>query len=296
MDALETARYWRSLGISTIPIQYRDKRPDSAKLKGAGWEPYMTRLPSDTELQVWFGGGLVNIGLVVGMQGLTVIDFDDAGEYSRWLMWATNYAGFTRYIAETTFTVTTARGAHVYVRLPYTERNRHMPGIDIKASRGYVLTPPSIHPSGKEYSVLHDSFPALVEALSDVLPPDLLTANVDLPAGVHLPVTLTPATDPWSVAARGFDPSMDLVHTIRNEIPIISLFPGAIRSSGDGRWMMAVCPFHDDRDPSMWIDTTRGICGCYAGCTPKPLDVINLYGRLHGLSNREAIFALAQAR
>ena len=44
----------------------------------------------------------------------------------------------------------------------------------------------------------------------------------------------------------------------------------------------------------MWVDTARGICGCYAGCTPKPFDVIDLYARLHGLDNRDAIKQLAR--
>jgi hypothetical protein len=52
--------------------------------------------------------------------------------------------------------------------------------------------------------------------------------------------------------------------------------------SGDARWWMARCPLHDDQHESLWIDNKNGLCGCLAGCTSKPLDVINLYQRLHG--------------
>jgi hypothetical protein len=42
----------------------------------------------------------------------------------------------------------------------------------------------------------------------------------------------------------------------------------------------------------MWVDTGRQICGCYAGCTPKPLDVIDLYARMQGITTKEAIHEL----
>ena len=60
------------------------------------------------------------------------------------------------------------------------------------------------------------------------------------------------------------------------------------------RWLRCPCPLHDDAEPSFWIDTRDQVCGCFAGCTSKPLDVINLYARLCGLNNREAIFQLAR--
>ncbi len=75
-------------------------------------------------------------------------------------------------------------------------------------------------------------------------------------------------------------------------------------------WYIGRCPFHqaatfNSGDPlskrKFWIDSRPGrqICGCFvprcAADNPgqKPMDVINFYARLHNLSNRLAIFELA---
>ena len=65
------------------------------------------------------------------------------------------------------------------------------------------------------------------------------------------------------------------------------------QATGD-HYYLTRCPLHDDHNPSMWVDTDQHICGCHAGCTDKPLDVVNLYARIHDLSNSEAIRELAR--
>lgn len=69
--------------------------------------------------------------------------------------------------------------------------------------------------------------------------------------------------------------------------------PDALQRTGAG-WYLARCPFHDDRHPSFWLNTERQIGGCFAGCTPKPVDAINLFAMLHGLDNSTAIAVLAR--
>lgn len=297
MDILRIARKWTQLGISVIPIMYRDKRPNG-HLLGGGWEEYKTRLPEDTELLKWFSGNLHNIGLIVGWKNLVVIDFDDLPTYSKWLLWTSRKGGITEYAANHTYQVETARGIHLYIYTPHQEQNRKLPGIDIKARGGYVLIPPSIHPSGKQYRAINPNAPIImVEALSDIIPPDLLTEDTEyLPlVGVSTQFVAAPAAvDPWQSALNVPDPSRELVTQVREKHSILSLLPGSQPSSSGKRWYLTSCPFHDDKNPSFWIDTQRGICGCYGGCTPKPLDVINLYARLRGITNREAIFYLSR--
>ena len=52
--------------------------------------------------------------------------------------------------------VITARGRHLYFRTPEVPvRNtasKIAPGIDTRGDGGYVLAPPSIHPSGRRYA------------------------------------------------------------------------------------------------------------------------------------------------
>ena len=54
-----------------------------------------------------------------------------------------------------TVEVITTRGRHLYFQTPETSvRNsagKVAPGIDVRGDGGYVLAPPSIHPSGRRY-------------------------------------------------------------------------------------------------------------------------------------------------
>jgi hypothetical protein len=296
---LETAMYWKRAGVATIPIQYRDKRPDARLLPkdkngDPSWEPYQKELPTDDQLKRWFPSSLHNLGIVTGWNNLVVLDFDDLGTYLKWSLWMVRTGRLTRRIAELTYMVRTARGVHVYVRTQQPEQNRKLEGIDIKARGGYVLAPPSIHPSNVPYSILQPGSPMMVEALSDILPAAYLLQHTELPTMVNVPTQKPVSTDdPWEAINHAPDPKQDLIDQIRASFRIESFFPNATNTGGN-RWFMDLCPFHDDKHPSFWIDTTRQICACYGGCTPKPLDVINLYARLHGLSNRDAIFFMAK--
>lgn len=294
-----------ALGIGVIPIGHRDKRPEFRLLPRdehnyPSWEIFKTQLPDTEFVKQFLESGYYNYGVVTGWRHLVVIDFDDSEEYRKWLWWAARTPS-ARHVADLAYRVATARGVHVYLRLPHVERSRKLGKVDIKAAGGYVLGPGSVHPSGAIYRPLRNVyvFP-LVEALSDVIPSSLLMQDAQpilskpVAAG---PADLPPALeyDPWNAA---MNPHLsfgeDLVTTLRKAFRVESFFPDAHRSSGDGRWLMARCPFHQDNHPSFWIDTTKQICGCFSGCTPKPLDSINLYARLYGLSNLEAINVLAK--
>lgn len=285
---LKTAQYWKAAGIAVIPLRIKSKLP---ALKA--WEEYQKRLPTDTELAAWFPGQQGNIGLVVGWRNLVVIDFDNIGEYLRWRVWATRMGGMTSRIMQMTYQVRTARGMHVYLRTSEREINRKLPGIDIKAQGGYVLIPPSIHPTGVPYTVYTAGAPMMIEALSEVLPAALLISNAPSNTEYQAVQPIAPDDgDIWDKIMRGPDPSRDLIEQVRTRYRVESFFPAAEFSSADHRYMLTCCPFHDDKSPSFWVDTKLQICGCYSGCTTKPLDSINLYARLHGLTNRDAILYL----
>lgn len=287
MNALETARFWNALGVATIPIRYRDKRPALAS-----WEEYQHRLPSDTELVKWFSRPFTNIAVVVGWRNLVVIDFDADTEYERWQLWLSRKPVY-RWIRNT-YQVKTARGMHVYVITAQPASNAKLPGIDVKAQSGYVLAPPSVHPSGHVYTQFSGDLPVRIEALSDILPAELLAVHTQQPKTVTSapvpPVVIS--DDPWSHAEYPLDPDRDLIEQIKERYRIEQFFP-RLRSR-HGRWHMTNCPFHDDRNPSFWIDIERQLCGCFAGCTSQPYDVIDLYARMHNLSIPDAIRIMAR--
>lgn len=292
---LENAIKIANLGISVIPIQYRDKRPDFRlipyKVQGDDgvlsptWEPYKSEIPSLQTLQSWFATGQHNFGIIAGWLNLVVIDFDDMQEYRAWVRWASQTGGVAYQVYRTAYQVATARGVHLYIRLPNRQKNRKLGKIDIKGN-GYVLGPGSIHPSGAEYRALRDTFNLpLVQALSDILPAALLITQT--------PVTVPPSVASWTVSAASPQPiTGSLVEKIKRAYPIETMFPNARRSGT--RHLLTCCPLHDDKNPSMWIDTQNQICGCFAGCTDKPLDIINLMARLNGLTNHDAIKFLAE--
>lgn len=295
---LAQAEHWLAGGIAPIPIRARDKRP------AREWLPYQTELPTYADLVSWFGNGSdLNLGVVCGWLNLAVLDFDTLERYSRWLRWAIQRGGVTENFARHTYQVRTGRGMHVYTYSRHRQRNRPLRGfgIDIKGAGGYVLAPPSIHPNGEQYTPFgRPDAPILLSSeMSDVLPAEMLieAAQADPPEEMHFaPAPPPSSSDPWSVAAnaRDFDRARGLAR-IKGAFRIEDRFPQRVRSDKTGRWFLARCPLHEDRNPSFWIDTSRQLCGCHAGCTTKPMDYIDLFGRVCNISNEDAIRYLSRS-
>lgn len=136
---LKAALEYHRRGWCVIPIKSGTKSPN---LKT--WKPYQSKRPSELQVREWFGSGRNNIGLVCGpvSGGLTAIDFDEEELYNSWAWDNPGLAGKLP-------TVKTGRGYHVYCRTEHT-KTKPLDGVDVKAS-GYVLAPPSNHPSGAIY-------------------------------------------------------------------------------------------------------------------------------------------------
>lgn len=276
-------------GISVIPLAPREKIPDKFALPTGHWEPYQFTPNTEYELNRWFSNPR-NYGVVCGWQNLTVLDFDDWATYNRWAAWALKASPLARSTADNAFRVTTSRGVHLYVILPL-DRNRKLPGLDIK-THGYVVGPGCIHPSGAIYEPMNEMVFPYVPALGDILPAEWIATTA--PENIELRLPKIHERDLWAAVNAGVNEGKDLIQTIRERFPIESFFVNKKSSDGGkGRWWMTRCPFHDDHKPSMWIDVERGICQCHV-CHDKPLDVINLYAALQGLTNDQAIRALAK--
>ena len=294
---LDTAEYWTlGLGIAVIPLGYRAKRPDGQALKQAGykangapeWQRLKAELPGEDVLRLWFAGPQRNIGIITGWQGLVVIDFDDRAGYDAWLRWAQHAGELAQTVAEVTHRVFSARGVHVYVGVDEEVQPFTVGAIDIKAAGGYVLAPPSIHPSGARYSAWSNWAPVVhVECLADVFPFEQPHDKQPPPAATGP----TAGADPWAWTEHA--PAGVSVHEVKRQVDILALLPGAHKTSSDGRWWMVRCPLHDDQHESMWIDAVGQRCGCMAGCTAKSMDVIDLYKRLRAVDTSAALRELA---
>lgn len=304
MDVRTWATNWVDHSIGVIPIERFSKRPNTRLLpKGPDgwphWEPYKTRLPSAAELQSWFLPGLVgSYGIVLTWKGLTVIDCEDKEVFEAF-----------RSMLPPTFTVSSGRGGHLYYFLA------DPPGKPVKLairsdtgkplaevlSGGYVLGPGSRHPSGAFYRVIDNLPISTAGEIREIIPEAFFEPEPEqVPTQSLLSGEIPPSqpaqtvTDPWAVvnnptAYQG----ASVIGKIR-KLDILTLFPWkGLKATGNG-WYLAICPLHDDHDPSMSINRHNGTASCLAGCTSRPLDQVNLYARLHNCSNQDAIKELSK--
>lgn len=262
-----TADKWINEGIAVIPIAYRDKRPSIAS-----WSEFQTRLPTAAEIRRWFQDRFNNIAVITGWRGLTVLDFDERAAYSQWREWSRAHAPQARF----SYTVESRRGVHVYLFIDEPTHTSKADNLDIKAAGGYVLAPPSIHPSGRPYRLLSDAPILRVPSLAAVLPAAQLAVIPPPPPRIERTETLI--ANPWQSAMA---PALLTDATISDALArrdILDLFPGAVRRGG--RWW-ACCPLHDDRNPSVSIDADGRRARCWGGCLWG--DYADWYAAIHNV-------------
>lgn len=291
-ETYKAAKFWASLGIAVIPVFYKSKQPK------VQWANYTSVLPDKDDLARWFAIRYVNAAVITGWNNLCIIDFDDLEIFKRWKDWTVTarYEKTAYKVLQYSRMSISARGVHIYIFCPDAQ-NLKLPGIDILADRKYALIPPSTHPSGKLYSLGRDSMPVFVPSLADLFPADWIEPALEKAQALSAspaPITgqLPPVPyDPWDSAGMEYSASDSAgkVSSIKARYRIESFFPDAVRSGG--KYMLARCPFHKDHFPSLSIDVENQTCKCLAshGCTPKPLDVIGVFAKLHSITNEQAI-------
>jgi hypothetical protein len=151
MSLIETAlHYVADLGWAVFPLKPRSKEPATPHgFKDA------TRDPAQIE-RWWSANADFNIGIATGeASGIIVVDLDGPKGVENW-----NKVSASHGLGEPTMTViTSADRRHLYFRWPgVTVKNRTgvLPDVDIRGDGGYVVAPPSIHPSGEQYRVLQN--------------------------------------------------------------------------------------------------------------------------------------------
>jgi hypothetical protein len=140
--------FYVSYGLSIIPLKPREKIPIIK------WERYQKEPPSISEVQKWFSNTDNNIAVICGKVSgnLVVIDFDDSEVYEKFLKEIEGDQEL-KDIIDSTWLVKTGKGFHIYLRVDTDKpvKTGKLPKIDIKGEGGYVVAPPSLHPSGKHY-------------------------------------------------------------------------------------------------------------------------------------------------
>src|SRR5215208_777870 len=137
-SAKAAAVEYRRGGWCPIPIKRGSKQTALGQLA-----PYLNRPATQEELRSWSWSG---VGIVTGpVSGVLVLDVDGPeGE-----------AELQKYGHPATPMARTARGGmHLYFKHPEKHvrtRIRVAPGLDVKASGGYVVAPPSVGENGRAY-------------------------------------------------------------------------------------------------------------------------------------------------
>lgn len=141
-------------GYFVFPCKPRGKEP----LTKSGWKD-ATR-DERLILQWWDRWPTANIGVACGPSGIAVLDIDaKAGADPREVIADLGLSDFpTVWTGEAPArspefpdSLEGVRGAHVYFRSNLPTSKTALPGVEIRGDGGYVLAPPSVHPSGVPY-------------------------------------------------------------------------------------------------------------------------------------------------
>lgn len=144
MNSVEMAAKYEAMGWLPIPLVPKEKRP-AVKFAALAAQDFV--LPDDNRLTYWAGTPNAGVGILLRPSQLLVVDCDSE-------------AAVEEAIANTdepcNNVVVTAHGAHFYYLRPegcppLRTVHRGISGeIDILAD-GYMVAPPSVHPSGRRY-------------------------------------------------------------------------------------------------------------------------------------------------
>jgi hypothetical protein len=163
-------------GLSVFPCQPGGKAPacphgckDATTDPGA-IETHWRRVPT------------YNIGVATGrVSGIIVVDVDNDDAEVEIKKLEAEYSALPA-----TVEAITARGRHLFFKQPACEvhnsAGKIAPGVDVRGDGGYVIAPPSVHPTGKRYCWSVDSAGAFAEVPEWLL--DKITAPALVPAVV----------------------------------------------------------------------------------------------------------------
>jgi Bifunctional DNA primase/polymerase, N-terminal/Primase C terminal 1 (PriCT-1) len=142
---IKTALTIAARGLFVFPCSPRAKTPATAHgVKDATTDPDMIR-------QWWQRVPDYNVAVATGStSSIFVVDLDGFDAEAELRRLELKYGNLPCSVE-----VITARGRHIYFKTPAVlvrnSAGRIAPGIDVRGEGGYVLVPPSVHPSGRQY-------------------------------------------------------------------------------------------------------------------------------------------------
>ncbi len=146
-------KLYRDLGFNIIPLKPKTKEPAIQS-----WKEYQTRRATSEEINKWWLEGAENpnnLAIITGeISGdLAVLDFDSTAAYENALTKQER-----ERVEDSTIVVSTGKGYHVYFTSSELERNQAYQTpfghVDVRGEGGYVAAAPSIHPTGRAYTII----------------------------------------------------------------------------------------------------------------------------------------------
>lgn len=170
----QAAECYAKAGWHIFPVKPQDKIPLTAHgVKDATSDVLTVR-------GWWKKWPNANIGLNCGKSEIVVIDLDCHGDHSGIEEWS-EIAERNQLVVNTATSVTGGGGRHLLFKAPdgisiKNSAGKLAPAIDVRGDGGYIVLPPSIHPSGRTYEWANTT--TTLEQLPAVLV-DLLTLEPD---------------------------------------------------------------------------------------------------------------------
>ena len=282
-----TALEWHRNGYSVFPIELRGKRPL------VKWSAYANAPAPMSQLVRWFKGNLNMAVACGGEKHLTVVDFDTQVGYYKML---SRVSGDIHGIIDRTYKVKTGRGLHVYFNVESRSRKNVEEKIDIKGDGGYVLVPPSLHPSGSVYTAMPGAEISDIQSISNAMLCEI-SSIPEFEPEVERDYCCENSGSVFDIVGddlgfmSDFDYVLANVPILRVALRLTPMFP----KNGSGRYWMGRCPIHKDTDPSFWVDTELGIAKCYSTACPlndKAVNAIGLWSMAKNISYVEAMHEL----
>jgi len=156
MSTLPNAKRYAAMGLSVIPLRPRpepDPKGEAKRPALPAWKEYQQRRATEAELEAWWhrwpeAGVAIVTGAVSGVVG---IDLDNAEAVA----WA------HETLPPTPMVCRSGRGEHWYYKhpgIPVANGVGVVAGrkIDIRGDGGYLVAPPSVHPTGALYVEVGD--------------------------------------------------------------------------------------------------------------------------------------------
>jgi putative DNA primase/helicase len=216
------ALYYAKLGWPVLPLRPRSKSP----LTKHGYKDATT--DERTIRSWWERWPNANVGIATGAaSGVVVLDVDPRAGGLESLQELMDRHG---PLPQTPIVETGGGGLHYYFAVRGSVRSRRLAhGLELKADGGYIVAPPSLHPTGKPYRWLHGHTPKDLPLAE--LPEWILASLISADGARAAPEAPVAPSDAVSLPASGDADAPEVVHEGQRHDFLVRL-AGKLRAAG----------------------------------------------------------------